>query len=167
MYKFLTTDKYTQKVCAICSFGSNGKSYLHAYLSRHGHRMWKVNFRDLNAPSLSFKEIDFYLEWIFANTPYSCLFIDDFDSLCAKVDEGDQLRKRERAIGKLLLRKINTYLQVYRIKLIITAKSDSALDEQLATHITVTLKNPNRELRFKAMNKLSKKCFLESPIKRI
>jgi hypothetical protein len=83
------------------------------------------------------------------------------------VDEGDQLRKRERAIGKLLLRKINHYLGVYRVKLIITAKSDSALDEQLASHITVTLKNPNRELRLKAINKLSIKCVEESPIKRI
>lgn len=160
MYDFLTTPKYSERVCAVCSFGSNGKSYLHEYLSRHGHRMWKVNFRDLNAPSLSFKEIDFYLEWMFANTPYSTLFIDDFDSLCAKVDEGDQLRKRERAIGKLILRQINNYLGVYRIKLIVTAKSDSNLDEQLASHITVTLRNPNRELRLKAMNKLSIKCLV-------
>jgi hypothetical protein len=129
--------------------------------------MWKINFRELNSPSLSFKEIDFYLEWVFANTPYRALFIDDFDSLCAKVDEGDQLRKRERTIGKLLLRKLNSYLQIYRVKLIITAKSDSALDEQLAKHITVTLKNPARELRLKAMSKLWERFVEESPIKKI
>jgi hypothetical protein len=65
---------------------------------------------------------------VFANSPYRTLFFDDFDSLCAKVDEGDQLRKRERTIGKLILRKVNACLETYRIKLIVTARSESALD---------------------------------------
>jgi hypothetical protein len=65
------------------------------------------------------------------------------------------------------LRRINAYLDVYPIKLIITAKSDSAIDEQLAKHITITLKNPTRELRLKALTTLSEKLLLETSIKKI
>jgi len=63
-------------------------------LVREGHRMWRVDMINLNSPQLTFKNIDFYLEWVFSNSPYPIIFIDNLDNLCPKVDESDQHRKR-------------------------------------------------------------------------
>lgn len=47
--------------------------------------MWKINFRDLSDPNLSFANIELYLHWMFANSPYRQLYLDDLDSLCARI----------------------------------------------------------------------------------
>jgi hypothetical protein len=71
-----------QSSCLVTSFGSNGKSFLHRVLEGEGERMWKVSFRELTHPHLTFANIDFYLHWVFAHSPYHLIFLDDLDALC-------------------------------------------------------------------------------------
>lgn len=84
----------SQRCCLVTSFGSNGKTLLHATLAREGERMWKVNFRELSDPSLSFANIELYLHWVFASSPYQLIYLDDLEALCGKIEDGDQHRKK-------------------------------------------------------------------------
>ena len=85
--------------------------------------MWKINFRGLTNPQLTFQLISSYLHWVISNSPYDTIYFDDIDALCAKVEESDQHKKKEKIISKLITRKITQYLSIYGKKLIATAKS--------------------------------------------
>lgn len=116
-------------MCLLTAFGSNGKTLMHQILLNGGFRLWKIDFRSLNNPQLNIKDIDFYLQWIIANSPYSVLYLDNLDALCPRIDESDQHRKKEKIISKIILRKLNCYLDIYKKRCIVTAKSESSLDE--------------------------------------
>jgi len=72
-------------VCLVTSFGNNGKTFLHEVLELKGLRMWKINFRELTNPQLTFQIISSYLHWVISHSPYDVLYFDDVDALCAKV----------------------------------------------------------------------------------
>lgn len=69
----------------ITAFGNNGKTLVHQLLQKKGLRTWKIDFKKLNDPKLSFKDIDFFLGWVIANNPYTTIYIDDLDALCSKI----------------------------------------------------------------------------------
>jgi hypothetical protein len=54
-------------------------------LIQRGYIMWRIDMIKLNSPQLTIKNIDFYLEWVFSNTPYPIIFIDNLDSLCSRI----------------------------------------------------------------------------------
>jgi hypothetical protein len=85
--------------------------------------MWKISFRELTNPQLTFQLISSYLQWVISSSPYGTIYFDDVDALCAKVEDSDQHKKREMIISKLIARKITQYLSIYGKKLIATAKS--------------------------------------------
>ncbi len=118
-----------QQCCLITSFGSNGKSFLHRILEMEGEKMWKISFRELSDPNLSFANIDLYLHWVFSSSPYSTIFLDDLDALCSKIEDSDQHKKKEKVISKLLIRVIQHYATTYSKRIICTARSESSLDE--------------------------------------
>ena len=94
------------------------------------------------------------MHWVFANSPYKIVFLDDLDALCGKVEEGDQLKKKEKVVSRLILRAIERYAGVYRRRIIVTARSENNLDELFKYNTHIALKNPNREARINAMKDL-------------
>ena len=73
------------KICLITSLNNNGKSLTHKILEKEGEKMWKINCRELAKPNLTFANIQFYLHWLFAHSPYPLIFLDDLDALCPKL----------------------------------------------------------------------------------
>lgn len=140
-----------QRFCLVTSFGSNGKSFLHRILQKEGEQLWKVSMRDLINPTLNYPQIELYLQWLFTNSPYPVLFLDDLDVICPKVEEGDSLKKKGKVISRLVLKRINRLSQLHCRKIVATARSESALDETFRAQLVVALKNPSREQREEAM----------------
>jgi hypothetical protein len=60
------------------------------------------------------------------------------------VEEGDQAKKKEKVISKLILRAIERYAAVYTKRIIATARSENSIDELFKYHTHIILKNPNR-----------------------
>lgn len=81
--------------------------------------------------------------WLFTHSPFPTIYFDDLDVLCCKIEEGDQQKKKEHVISKLLVRLLLRLIKLYKKSLVITAKSESALDDELMAHLVVQLKNPS------------------------
>ena len=69
----------------ITAYGNNGKTYLHDYLLHNGINTWKIDLQPLNQPQIRFQDIDFYLHWVMANSPYSIIFLDNIDALTPNI----------------------------------------------------------------------------------
>lgn len=58
--------------------------------------------------------------------------MDNLDSICYRIDNGDLHRAQERIASKLLLRKIGSLSKNYNKICIFTAKNEANLDEELS-----------------------------------
>lgn len=140
---FLEKKARSRQICLITSFGNNGKTLFHSLLRNRGKIMWKISFRQLANPQLSFNNIEIYLVWLFTHSPFPILYLDDLDVLCQKIEESDQQKKKEHIVSKLLVRLILRLSKLYKKSLIITCKSESTLDDDLMPQLVVQLKNPS------------------------
>ena len=73
--------------------------------------------------SLNSADICLYLESVFQTTSSkTVIFIDNFDSICYDVDQGDLHRKQERLVSKIILRKLQHLMKIYQNRILITVK---------------------------------------------
>lgn len=116
-------------------------------LRQHGYKTLYIDVSQMDDTSLVMPNLTEYLQLTFQLYKGDFLFMDNLDSVCYKIQQGDLHRKQEKIASKLLIRKIMEFSKVYKKVCIFTAKNDANLDEEFINYETIKLKNPSRELR--------------------
>lgn len=112
----------------ITSISNNGKTVMNTIIRQHGFETLYVDMSQMDDISLNLLDLNQYLELMFQIYKGKFIFMDNLDSVCYQIDEGDLHRRQERIAAKILTRNLMDYCRVYKKRCIFTAKNEGNIE---------------------------------------